>query len=104
MSDHLPVSLQLKVNRTTAHSTNFVKDNFLIMNNPVRDLLTWRMQLPMMGYLSVIDIHGKCIIQEKIELSNYWNHINLSGLSKGLYTITVSSDNYQIIRKKLVKL
>ena len=104
MSDHLPVSMQLKVNRTTAHSANLVKDNYLIMNNPVRDLLTWRMQLPMTGYLSILDIHGKCVVQEKIEPTNYWNYINLSTISKGLYTITVSSEDHQIIRKKLVKL
>ena len=104
MSDHLPVSMQLKVNRTTAHSVNLVKDNYLIMNNPVRDLLTWRMQLPMTGYLSILDIHGKCVVQEKIEPTNYWNYINLSTISKGLYTITVSSEGHQIIRKKLVKL
>jgi len=104
MSDHLPVSMQLKVNRTTVHSANLVKDNYLIMNNPVRDLLTWRMQLPMTGYLSILDIHGKCVIQEKIEPTNYWSHINLSSMSKGLYTITVSSEDRQIIRKKLVKL
>jgi hypothetical protein len=104
MSDHLPVSIQFKVNRTTAYSANLVKNNFLMMNNPVRDLLTWRMQLPMIGYLSILDMHGKCVIQEKIELNNYWNNTSLSNLSKGLYTAVVSSENHQIIRKKLVKL
>ena len=43
-------------------------------------------------------------LKEKIEPTNYWNYINLSTISKGLYTITVSSEDHQIIRKKLVKL
>ena len=42
--------------------------------------------------------------EEKIEPTNYWNYINLSTISKGLYTIAVSSEDHQIIRKKLVKL
>ncbi|MDG1756101.1 MAG: T9SS type A sorting domain-containing protein [Bacteroidia bacterium] len=104
MSDHLPVSLQLKVNRTTAHSSNFVKDNYLIMNNPVRDLLTWKMQLPMEGHLSIIDIHGKCLFLEKINPNNNWHQLDLTSLTKGIYTAIVTSGSSQIIRKKLVKL
>jgi hypothetical protein len=104
MSDHLPVSLQLKVNRTTAHSSNFVKDNYLIMNNPVRDLLTWKMQLPMVGHLSIIDIHGKCLFLEKINPNNNWHQLDLTSLTKGIYTAIVTSGSSQIIRNKLVKL
>lgn len=104
MSDHLPVAMQMKINRTTAHSQKRVNENFLIMNNPVRDLLTWKMQLPMEGHLSIIDIHGKCLILERINPNNNWHQLDLTSLSKGIYSVIVTSGSSQIIRKKLIKL
>lgn len=104
MSDHLPVAMQMKINRTTAHSQKRVNENFLIMNNPVRDLLTWKMQLPMEGYLLIIDVHGKCPFKEKINPNNNWHQLNVTSLTKGIYTIIVTSRGNQIIRKKLIKL
>ena len=104
MSDHLPVAMQMKINRTTAHSQKRVNENFLIMNNPVRDLLTWKMQLPMKGHLSIIDIHGKCLFLERINPNNKWHQIDVTSLSKGIYTVIVTSGSSQIIRKKLIKL
>ena len=104
MSDHLPVAMQMKINRTTAHSQKWVNENFLIMNNPVRNVLNWKMQLPMQGYLSIIDMHGKCLFFEKFDQNNHWNQLNVSSLSKGIYTAVITSGNQQIIYKKLIKL
>ena len=104
MSDHLPVAMQMKINRTTAHSQKWVNENFLIMNNPVRSVLNWKMQLPMQGYLSIIDMHGKCLFLEKFDQNNHWNQLNVSSLSKGIYTAVITSGNQQIIYKKLIKL
>ncbi len=104
MSDHLPVAMQMKINRTTAHSQKWVNENFLIMNNPVRSVLNWKMQLPMQGYLSIFDMHGKCLFFEKFDQNNHWNQLNVSSLSKGIYTAVITSGNQQIIYKKLIKL
>lgn len=104
MSDHLPVAMQMKINITTAHSQKWVNENFLIMNNPVRSVLNWKMQLPMQGYLSIIDMHGKCLFFEKFDQNNHWNQLNVSSLSKGIYTAVITSGNQQIIYKKLIKL
>ena len=104
MSDHLPVAIQMKINRTTAHSQKRVNENFLIMNNPVRDLLTWKMQLPMEGHLSIMDIHGKYLFLERINPNNNWHQLDLTSLSKGIYSVIVTSGSSQIIRKKLIKL
>ena len=104
MSDHLPVAMQMKINRTTAHSQKWANENFLIMNNPVRSVLNWKMQLPMQGYLSIIDMHGKCLFFEKFDQNNHWNQLNVSSLSKGIYTAVITSGNQQIIYKKLIKL
>ncbi len=104
MSDHLPVAMQIKVNRTTASTLRGIHSNHLMINNPIGSFLRWKMQLPMEGFLDIVDLHGQQVIHEKIIASESWNSINVSMLPPGIYMAIVSSNNKQVVRRKIVKL
>ncbi len=104
MSDHLPVSMQLTVNRTTASISQKLTNNYLVMSNPVTNLLHWKMQLPVAGVLRIIDAQGSEVFFKEVNLNSHWHDVEVSNWASGAYFATFSTFEGQIVRKKLIKL
>jgi hypothetical protein len=104
MSDHLPVEIKMGISRTIANVSEKHIDNFLVVSNPVGNQLHWRMQLPQSGTLSVIDIHGKEVMNQRLSATSTWMTSDVSEWSKGTYYLTFTASNGDVLRRKVVKL
>lgn len=107
-SDHLPISLMLKVNKTLgvdghAHSV-FSEITF---KNPVSETLELRVQSKTNTYVSIelMDIMGKVVFSDKRKVfagQNRFNY-NVSRLTAGIYFVVFTDGNNSSIVKKIVK-
>lgn len=104
MSDHLPVSMRLTVNRTIASVSEKLTNNYLVMSNPMANIVHWKMQLPASGVLRIIDAQGSEVFSEQMAPSSHWRTIEVSSWASGAYFAIFSSSEGQILRKKLIKL
>lgn len=104
MSDHLPVTIQMTVNRTMASVTEKLANNYLVMSNPIDNELHWKMQLPVAGILRIIDATGKEVHVQQIVSSSEWYTSDVGNWAKGAYYASFTTTNGQVIRKKLIKM
>jgi len=104
MSDHLPVYLKIGIGRTTASVNDYKIENYLIINNPVNNLLYWKLQTPANGFLELRDVQGKLMINQVVSSNQSWIQNDVSNLSRGTYYAAFTSDNGQVVRRKIVKM
>lgn len=104
MSDHLPVTIQMTVNRTMASVTEKLANNYLVMSNPIDNQLSWKMQLPIAGTLRVMDATGKEFFAQEIVPTNQWMTSDVTGWATGVYYATFTTKDGQVIRRKVMKM
>ena len=104
MSDHLPVSIKMAVTRTLSSVSESRIDNFLIVTNPVNNIMHWKMQLPQNGKLQVRNIQGQLIHDEFVSQTNQWIQTDVSHWAKGTYYVSFLANNGDIVRRKIVKM
>ncbi len=104
MSDHLPVEIKMGINRTIASVSEKHIDNFLVVSNPVRNQLHWRMQVPQAGNLVVTDIQGKEVLSYALAAASSWVINDVSNWTQGAYYLTFTAGNGEVLRRKIVKL
>ncbi|PCJ64536.1 MAG: hypothetical protein COA58_12400 [Bacteroidetes bacterium] len=104
MSDHLPITLKMGITRTTASLSEKSINNFLVVGNPVNNQLTWKMQLPQDGKLTVTDIQGKKVLEMNVSATQNWIRNDVSHWSNGTYYISFYASNGGVLRRKIVKL
>ena len=83
-------------NNTSIKTIN--KDEITLYPNPSKGL--FQIHAPIGGTITVSDIAGKQILEEKMQEIN--TTIDLSGYASGIYILTLKSDN-QIYQSKLIK-
>ncbi len=107
-SDHLPVTLKLKVDKTLGISewknTAFSEINF---TNPVRNNLILRIKAAKYTLLKIqlISLTGKVLLSREQNIRNESSTLSipLEKFAKGLYILRFSDGNNNIVVKKLVK-
>lgn len=104
MSDHLPITIKMTIDRTVASVTDKLANNYLLMSNPIDNQLQWKMQLPVSGTLRVTDATGKEVHTQHIVPSSEWYTSDVSGWAKGAYYASFTAADGQVIRKKLIKM
>ena len=97
LKDGLSKEIEL-VNTNTLVSKDFVKDNFSIYPNPMKNILNIRNLLKAKTY-AIFDALGKNI--RKRQLIN-GTSINLSDINNGMYFITFYNKNDEKITKKII--
>jgi hypothetical protein len=83
----------------------FTSSQFSIYPNPTNDLITINFQKTISGIINVVDINGKEVITEKLNLSDQII-LSIYGLQPGIYfTNFISDDGKSIFQsKKIVKI
>jgi endonuclease/exonuclease/phosphatase family metal-dependent hydrolase len=104
MSDHLPVTIKITINRTMASITEKLANNYLVMTNPIENQMHWKMQLPIAGILRVMDLHGKEVFTEQVKPSSEWYTTDVSSWINGVYYASFTTGDGQVIRRKLMKM
>ncbi len=109
MSDHLPIVINLKVDKTLSIE-EIQKDNFadISFTNPVNRNLSFSIKFktkPENFKVEVISLLGKQIYSQNFNTSgiNFKNTISLNNLKKGLYFLRISDGNRRCLVKKFVK-
>lgn len=104
LSDHLPVTVKLGINRTTASVMEATVANDIVITNPVEETLYLKMQLPANGELTVRDLQGKVVEEITLSVRDTWITKNVSLWAKGTYYVTFWNENGTTVHKKIVKL
>ncbi|MCD4773916.1 MAG: T9SS type A sorting domain-containing protein [Bacteroidales bacterium] len=109
MSDHLPIVINLKVDKTLSIE-EIQKDNFadISFTNPVNRNLSFSIKFktkPENFKVEVISLLGKQIYSQNFNTSgiNFKNTISLNNLKKGFYFLRISDGNRRCLVKKFVK-
>jgi exonuclease III len=103
-SDHLPIHLKMTITRTVASVSERSIDNYLIVSNPVNNILQWKMQLPQAGKLEVRDLQGKLVYETNITASNTWEESDVTHWASGAYYVSFTTASGEVLRRKVVKL
>ncbi len=103
-SDHLPVTLKLRINQTPALSINTqTADFYFSVNNPVDETIKLSF-----GYhtkvltVQLFSVLGKLLIQDEVEPYVFQKDITVSSLSQGVYFLKVSDGKMMKIKKLVV--
>ncbi len=85
---------------------NLAKKELVLYPNPASDLL--QMQLPGQFtnkpvMLTIVDNTGRSVLQKNLKPSGQTQHLNITSLAKGIYQVSVTSEN-QTLTSRLVKL
>lgn len=104
MSDHLPVYMKISIGRSVNSINDLQFSNQLIINNPVNNILYWKMQVPTNGRFELRDIQGKLVYDEKIVVTQSWVQSDVSVLTKGTYYASFYGENGGVVRRKIVKM
>ena len=109
MSDHLPVFMKLKVNKSLSVE-EIQKDNFaeISFTNPVNNDLSFSIKLktiPKILKIEVISLLGEQIFSQnyKISSTNFQNTIPLENFKKGFYFLRISDGKMQHSVRKFLK-
>lgn len=107
-SDHLPISIMLKVNKTLGidkHEYSLFSD--IKFKNPVSESLDLRIQTKANTHVKIVimDIRGKVVLSDGRKTSSGQNHFNynVSKLNAGIYFVVFTDGNSNSIVKKIVK-
>ncbi len=110
MSDHLPVVLKLKVDKTLSID-EIQKDNFadINFNNPIIESLSLNINFKNNTKnfkVEIISLLGKQIYSQKFTISNpvFKTTISLSQLTNGFYFLRISEGNKHQLVRKFVKI
>ena len=110
MSDHLPIVLKLKVDKTLSID-EIQKDNFadINFNNPVIESLSLNINFKNNTKnfkVEIISLLGKQIYSQKFTISNpvFKTTISLSQLTNGFYFLRISEGNKHQLVRKFVKI
>ncbi len=105
MSDHLPVTIKLKVNQQGASINEIDFSSMVQISNPVLDELFLR-QLSdefVGAQYNIIGMEGKIYTSGKIGF-NSTETINISALAPGFYIFQLKSDGGNMANKKFIKI
>lgn len=110
-SDHLPVTLKLKINNPLSAS---IKNNYkyesvkILANNRVEDTMTLILSADYAENpsLSIISVYGQIVktISLKTFKGKKSHTINMNDLSKGLYFLIIEAENKMPVTTKFLKL
>jgi hypothetical protein len=107
-SEHLPISIMLKVNKTLGiinHEYSLFSE--ITFKNPVSETLGLSIQAKTNSNVNIklMDIRGKCVFSDEVKVSAGQNHFNynLSKLTAGIYFGIFTDGNNNSIVKKIVK-
>ncbi|MEY2924045.1 MAG: hypothetical protein RLZZ337_585, partial [Bacteroidota bacterium] len=105
MSDHLPVTLNLGITRSTASNAEIDVQQRILVSNPVESVLHWKAERGFSGVVTLSDLQGKEMysIDQNESVSN-WQMIPMTNLISGTYILSFRSEDGQVVRKKVVKL
>ncbi len=110
MSDHLPVIMDMKISQTPAKiNNNIAKTDFeIFFQNPVNDNLsiTVKNQTKTQLLVSIHSLSGQLIVQTRINTTQgtCTHVVNTSKLSKGMYFLTISDEQGNVLQKKINKI
>jgi hypothetical protein len=106
-SDHLPVTLKVTVNQTTAVPQHHSNVDELKFSNPVNGVLRFTVQVsrPETLQVDVFSLVGKKVTQKRFSLPGGVSRqtMNLNALPKGLYIIRFTERNGMSFSRKLLK-
>lgn len=104
MSDHLPVIMQLKTNRTIVGIFSDRFNNFLVTNNPVKDVLYWKSKFPYQGQLEIANMQGQVVLSQYVDTKTSWNQLDVSALANGMFRLIFRVNGYPLAQKKVIKI
>jgi hypothetical protein len=107
-SDHLPVTLKLKIDKTLGIDEYKNYDFYSIkFNNPVSQFLNLKINSKTEGKVRVkiTELTGKITVNKTYNLKKGDNSISLAvgSLAKGLYLLSFTDDNNRTVTKKFIK-
>ena len=83
------------------NNSNIDSSNWLIFPNPASEYVTIQSQSSIEGKISVFNQLGAQLLSENI--SGNTKELHISNLPKGLYFVTISSENRKVTKKLIVK-
>jgi len=102
-SDHLPVTMKLRINQSPALNIEKVQNKFnFSVNNPIYEKihLTFGYHVSSL-YIQLFSVLGKSILKDEVNPYETKKEITVNNLPDGIYFLKVS-DGKQIIMKKII--
>ncbi len=78
-------------------------EHILIYQNTVTDQVIIKGQVPSNSKAILYDIHGRIVIDERLDATSMINTLNVDQMSTGVYIITVSDGSYTKTQKLIIK-
>jgi hypothetical protein len=85
-------------------TNNFQEDLYSIYPNPFMSEIIIQSHTSDLSNVSVFDLTGKCVYEQKYSLSNSQNQIDLANLANGLYSIMLTQMNGKKSFSRIVKI
>jgi hypothetical protein len=86
---------------TTSISNNIIDHNYIVYPNPTYDIITIETDRFDQYSINITSLNGQLMYSTKMEGTSH--QIDLSSFQKGIYLITIRSDNF-VTTEKIIKL